>query len=235
MITINNLIVGYQKGENIIDSLQVMFSRNEIHGVVGLNGAGKTTLFNAIFGLIPIQQGIILYNGQPLTKKEMAYLPTENFFYSNITGKEYLAIFRNHDFDAERWNELFMLPLDQIIDEYSTGMKKKLALLGVIKQNKPIMLLDEPFNGLDIEMCRILRLILLKLKEAGKTIIVSSHVIETLTNLCDYIHYLENGKIKYSKQKEDFASFEKEIFAMIEKDNMKVINELLNPIINDRY
>jgi ABC-2 type transport system ATP-binding protein len=217
MITINNLTVCYRKGKNIIDSLQISFPENEIHGIVGLNGAGKTTFFNAVFGLIPIQHGVILYNDQAVTKKETAYLPAENFFYSNITGKEYLALFHNPGFDAERWNELFMLPLDQIIDEYSTGMKKKLALLGVIKQDKPLLLLDEPFNGLDIEMCRILRFILLELKEAGKTIIISSHVMETLTNLCDYIHYLENGKIKYSKQKEDFVLFEKELFATIEK------------------
>jgi ABC-2 type transport system ATP-binding protein len=107
-------------------------------------------------------------------------------------------------------------------------MKKKLALLGIIKQNKPVIILDEPFNGLDIEMCRIVRLILLKLKETGKTIIVSSHVLETLTNLCDYIHYLESGNIKYSKPKEDFVALEKKIFSRIENDNTKMINELLN-------
>jgi len=227
MITINNLTVSYSKKKNVIDSLNVSFLPNAIHGIVGLNGAGKTTFFNAVFGLKQVEQGTILCNNQLLTKKEMAYLPTENFFYSNITGQEYLALFRNPDFDTERWNELFTLPLDQIIDSYSTGMRKKLAILGVIKQNKPVMLLDEPFNGLDIEMCRILRSVLLKLKEAGKTIVVSSHIMETLTNLCDYIHYLENGKIKYSIGKEDFASFEGKIFSMIENDNTNTINELI--------
>ena len=230
MITINNLTVSYRKDKNVIDSLDIAFRENAVHGIVGLNGTGKTTFFNAVFGLKQVQQGAILYNNRPVSKKEMAYLPTENFFYSNITGREYLALFRNSDFDTDQWNELFTLPLDRIIDDYSTGMKKKLAILGVIKQNKPVVLLDEPFNGLDIEMCRILRLVLLELKEMGKTIIISSHVMETLSNLCDYIHYLEDGKIKYSIQKEDFASFEKEIFALIEKDNMKVINELVEKI-----
>ena len=157
----------------------------------------------------------------------MAYLPAENFFYSNITGREYLMLFRNPVFETDQWNELFTLPLDQIIDSYSTGMKKKLAILGVIKQNRPIVLLDEPFNGLDIEMCRILRLALLKLKAGGKTIIVSSHVLETLTNLCDSIHYIEAGKIKYNIPKDNFASFEKEVFALIEKDNTKIIDKLV--------
>jgi ABC-2 type transport system ATP-binding protein len=233
MITINNFIVSYSKGKNVIDSLDITFSDNAIHGIVGLNGSGKTTFFNTIFGLKQMQRGTILYNNQPISKKEMAYLPTENFFYSNITGQEYLALFRNFNFDTERWNKLFALPLDQIIDNYSIGMKKKLAILGVIKQNKPIMLLDEPFNSLDIEMCRILRLLLLRLKETGKMIIISSHVMETLTNLCDYIHYLEDGKIKYNIRKENFTSIEKKIFSIIEKDNTEMIKELLIPNKND--
>ncbi len=227
MIIINNLTVSYQKGRNIIDSLDVTFLQSAIHGIVGLNGTGKTTFFNTVFGLKQAQQGTILYNNQPITKKEMAYLPTENFFYPGITGREYLALFRNAGFDIDQWNELFTLPLDQVIDDYSTGMKKKLAILGVIKQDKPVVLLDEPFNGLDIEMCRILRLVLLKLKETKKTIIISSHVMETLTNLCDCIHYLKNGKIKHSIQKENFASFEKEIFTLIENDNTTTINQLI--------
>lgn len=227
MITLNNLTVCYNRTKNVIDSLNLTLPENNIHGIVGLNGAGKTTLFNAIFGLLSFQQGEILHDTAPVTKKEIAYLPAENYFYSNITGYEYLTLFRNTRFDIEAWNTLFMLPLDQIIDEYSTGMKKKLALLGVIKQDKPIILLDEPFNGLDIEMCRIVRLLILRLKEIGKTVIVSSHIIETLTNLCDHIHYLESGKIKYSKSKENFASLEKELFNLIEKDNTELINTLI--------
>jgi ABC-2 type transport system ATP-binding protein len=234
MITINNLIVSYQKGKNIIDSLNLAFLDKTINGIVGLNGAGKTTFFNTIFGLKHAQKGDILCDNQPITKKIIAYLPAENYFYPNITGREYLSIFFNPTFNINSWNELFKLPLDQIIDEYSTGMKKKLSLFGVIKQNKPIVILDEPFNGLDIEMCSIIRLILLQLKKMGKTIIISSHVIETLTNLCDYIHYLDNGKIKYSIYKDNFASFEKEIFSLIEKDNTELINELIkNPNCND--
>jgi ABC-2 type transport system ATP-binding protein len=72
-----------------------------------------------------------------------------------------------------------------------------------------------------------IRQILLKLKERGKTIIITSHIIETLTNLCDYIHYLEKGKIKYSKDKTDFKEFEREIFASIENKNEELIKELL--------
>jgi ABC-2 type transport system ATP-binding protein len=89
------------------------------------------------------------------------------------------------------------------------------------------MILDEPFNSLDIETCRIIRQILLKLKEQGKTIIITSHIIETLTNLCDHIHFMEGGIIKFSRGKSEFADFEKNLFEALEIRNEVLINELL--------
>ncbi|MDR3218502.1 MAG: ATP-binding cassette domain-containing protein [Dysgonamonadaceae bacterium] len=226
MITIENLTVSYRKGVNVIDSLHLTIIDNTINGIVGLNGAGKTTLFNAIFGLIKKEKGEVFFNRQTITKKEIVYLPTENFFYSLITGREYLSLFGNSDID--KWNSLFKLPLDTIIDDYSTGMKKKLALMGILQQNKPVIMLDEPFNGLDIESCHILKLILLRLKEAGKTLIISSHMMESLTNVCEYIHYLEAGKVKFSRNKEQFNELEKDLFSMIENENTEAIRELID-------
>jgi ABC-2 type transport system ATP-binding protein len=227
MITIENLVVSYEKSEPVIDLLNLMLSDNTINGIVGLNGSGKTTLLNAVYGLKRIDSGSVKHNHHKINKKEMSFLETENYFYPNITAREYLGLFKNPGYDVERWNKLFFLPLDTIIDDFSTGMKKKLALMGILKQDKPIMILDEPFNSLDIESCRIIRQILLKLKDRGKTIIVTSHVIETLTNLCDCIHYLEKGKIKYSKGKSGFEDFEQEIFASIANKNEELINELI--------
>lgn len=227
MITINNLDISYIKDQKVIDSLNLSLFENTIHGIVGLNGAGKTTLLNAIYGLKKIDSGEILNNDLKISKKQLAYLVTENFFYSNITGREYLNLFKNKLFSDDKWNELFLLPLDQIIDNYSSGMKKKLALLTILKQDKSIMILDEPFNGIDIETCRIVRSILLRLKDKGKTIIITSHIIETLTNLCDYIHFLEKGKIKFSKDKDGFSEFERDIFESIENRNVKLISELI--------
>jgi ABC-2 type transport system ATP-binding protein len=152
MITIENLVVSYHKGQNIIDSLNLDLSDNTINGIVGLNGAGKTTLLNSIFGLIAIDSGVIKCSDRKISKKEISFLETENYFYSNITGREYLSLFKNPVYDADKWNQLFLLPLATIVDDYSTGMKKKLALMAILKQDKPIMILDEPFNGLDIEM-----------------------------------------------------------------------------------
>ncbi|PIY32675.1 MAG: hypothetical protein COZ08_06595, partial [Bacteroidetes bacterium CG_4_10_14_3_um_filter_42_6] len=180
-----------------------------------------------LYGLKKPDAGEIRRDGSPLTKKQMSYLVTENFFYSNITGREYLGLFKNQAFDEDKWNQLFLLPLDQIIDGYSTGMKKKLALLGILKQDKLIMILDEPFNGLDIETCRVIRSILLRLREKGKTIVITSHIIETLTNLCDFIHFLEKGVIKISHGKAGFNAFEREIFESIENRNVQMIDDLM--------
>ncbi|MFA5417892.1 MAG: ATP-binding cassette domain-containing protein [Bacteroidales bacterium] len=227
MITIKDLTVSYEKPKKVINGLNLSLGEDTIHGIVGLNGSGKTTLLNTLYGLKKPDAGVIRHDGSPLTKKQMSYLVTENYFYANITGREYLGLFKNQPFDEDKWNQLFLLPLDQIIDGYSTGMKKKLALLGILKQDKPIMILDEPFNGLDIETCRVIRTILLRLKEKGKTIVITSHIIETLTNLCDFIHFLENGVIKISHDKAGFNAFEREIFASIENRNVQMIDDLM--------
>ena len=226
MITIKNVSISYGN-ENVINNLQLELKNDCIHGIVGLNGSGKTTLLNAIFGLKRHDKGEVLYKDKKLTKKDISYLPTENYFYPNITGREYLKLFKNKDFDTEKWNFLFLLPLDKVIETYSTGMKKKLALFGMLKNDKPVMILDEPFNGLDIETSRIIRSVLIKYKEKKKTIIITSHIIETLTNMCDYIHLLENKNIKKNIEKENFKQFESEIFQSIEDKNTDLINELI--------
>jgi len=227
MISINNLTVRYTHKRDVIHSLNLSLIVGNIHGIVGLNGSGKTTLLNTLFGSMKPCNGQIIWQNEPLTKRSIALLPTENFFYSYITGREYLMLIDNPLFDIDKWNELFELPIDQLIDNYSTGMKKKLAFLAVLKQDKPILILDEPFNGIDMESCSILRSILLKIREKGKTIIITSHIIETLTNLCDHIHHLENGTIKQSRPQSEFEAFEKEIFDFLENKNQQRIDNLI--------
>jgi ABC-2 type transport system ATP-binding protein len=225
MITINSLTVSYG-AVTVLRNLSLDLSLGQIHGIVGLNGSGKTTLLNALFGLKNNDTGQIYYLGNKLSRKQVSYLVTDNYFYPNITGNEYLALFNNQKFQAENWNTLFGLPLNQLIDNYSTGMKKKLALMGIFKQDKPILLLDEPFNGLDMETTRIIGSILLKLKELGKTVLVTSHVLSTLTHSCDQIHYLETGAIKSSTGRDGFERFENELHTYIEQKNIESINNL---------
>ncbi len=225
MLTIENLTVAYSKERNVIENLNWQLGEQKIHGLVGLNGAGKTTLLNSVFGLLHPKTGNITFHDQKINRKLIGYLETENYFYSNITGEEYLSLFTNKNFNLEQWNKLFELPLNTLIDNYSTGMKRKLALLGILKLDKQIVILDEPFNGLDLETCKILKLIILKLKERGKTVIVTSHILESLTGLCDEIHYFAGGKIKFTRSKENFSNIENEIFHDFAKDDL--INELI--------
>ncbi len=228
MITFENISISYDGDKQVITSLNAALPNGSIHGLAGLNGSGKTTLLEAIFGLKALDNGQILWNGKPINRQSIAYLVTEPYFYHRITGREYLSLFKNKHFDTEGWNKLFGLPLEQLIDQYSTGMKKKLAILSILKLDKPIILLDEPFNGLDIETGRVLRSVLLRLKTKDKIILITSHILETLTNLCDYIHYLEDGTIRFSKGKDEFESFSKELFDRLEGRNLALINELLD-------
>ena len=115
--------------------------------------------------------------------------------------------------------------MDNLVDTYSTGMKKKLALLGVLKLDKPILLLDEPFSGVDIETIETIKILLKKLSKKNKTIVISSHLIDVMANFCDYIHHIKDKKIKESYFVKDGAdvyanvlgSIKKEISASIEK------------------
>jgi ABC-2 type transport system ATP-binding protein len=213
MLQIQNLSVYYQQNP-VINQLNLSIEKGSIHGLVGLNGSGKTTLFNTIFGLLKFQNGTITFDNQALNSQKIAYLETHNYFYSYLTGGEYLELFKinNKKFDVKSWNELFQLPLNQLIDEYSTGMKKKLAFIAILCLDKPIMLFDEPFNGLDMETNQQIKLIIRQLKEKGKTILITSHIMESLTTICDVISYLKNGTIEFTATQTEFSTVENRIF-----------------------
>ena len=195
MLTIDNLSVSYGT-HTVLSQLDLSLERGGIHGIVGFNGAGKTTLLNAIYG-IPVQRDCIRFDGMPLSRRDIAYLETESFFYSRITGRDYLKLFqaRSGGFDFETLCSVFSLPLDHFVDSYSTGMKKKLALTGILSLDRKVLLLDEPFNGLDLESVSVLQLALRKLRAAGKLVVVTSHILESLSPLCDAIHLLQDGRI----------------------------------------
>ena len=195
MLTIDNLSVSYGT-HTVLSQLDLSLERGGIHGIVGFNGAGKTTLLNAIYG-IPVQRDCIRFDGTPLSRRDIAYLETESYFYSRITGRDYLKLFqaRGGGFDFETLCSVFSLPLDHFVDSYSTGMKKKLALTGILSLDRKVLLLDEPFNGLDLESVSVLQLALRKLCAAGKLVVVTSHILESLSPLCDAIHLLQDGRI----------------------------------------
>lgn len=229
MLTIRNLQVEYKKGSPILKGIDLSMESGKIHGLVGLNGAGKTTLLNTLYAFIRPSEGSICYNERALKRRDIAYLEAENYFYPYMTGREYLNLFPagKNGFETDSWQQLFHLPLDDITENYSTGMRKKLALLGVLKPDKPIVVLDEPFNGLDLESAHILTLILQQLREGGKTVLVTSHVFETLTSSCDQIHHINHGIIGHSYSREQFGMLQKLLYSTIEDQASDQIKKLI--------
>lgn len=226
MIEITGLLVKLND-TIILNNHKYDFQESMIHGIVGLNGAGKTTFFNTVSGVIKPNSGTIARNKKLISYSEIGYLESVNFFYSRLTGYEYLNIFSrsNSDFKLEAFNQLTNLPLSNLIETYSTGMKKKLAMLSIIKQDKPIYLLDEPFNSLDIESVKVMEMVIQNFKSKQKTVFISSHIIETLVPVCDQIHLLENGIFKKAFDKWEFSSIEEALLGHFKQTAERIIGE----------
>lgn len=211
MIKVENLHKSFGKNQ-VLNNLSVTFNTGGVYGIVGENGAGKTTLFRCIAGLEEFD-GLVESNAKML-KDELGYLMTESYFLPKLTGKEYIQLLTNARGlkinDIEERN-VFDLPLNQYASTYSTGMKKKLALTAVLLQNSNYFILDEPFNGVDIQSNLMITEIILKLKELGKTVLISSHIFSTLTNTCDQIYLLKKGEGLRLIEKENFNALEAEM------------------------
>lgn len=211
MIQIKNLSKRFGENE-VLKNINLQFSKGHIYGVVGENGAGKTTLFRCIAGLEDYEGSII--SGLNPLKNHLGLLQTEPYFFSKITGKEYLKLLCNArgkmHVDIESKN-IFDLPLNRYASIYSTGMKKKLALTAIFLQGNEYFILDEPFNGVDIQSNLMLTEIILKLKDLNKIVIISSHIFSTLSDTCDEIHVLNKGQQIKSVQKSEFKTLEQEM------------------------
>ena len=211
MIRIAGLYKSYGSKE-VLKNINIEFSRGKIYGIIGENGAGKTTLFRCIAGL-ENYQGEIYSDLKPL-KDHLGLLFSDPFFFPKITGHEYVRLLCNArgkevpDIDA---SNIFDLPLNQYVSTYSTGMKKKLALMAILVQGNECFILDEPFNGIDINGSIMLTEIILKLKQLNKTIILSSHIFSTLSDTCDEIHILRNGEFTEVVEREDFDRLESQM------------------------
>jgi ABC-2 type transport system ATP-binding protein len=213
----------------VLNCPAINFEPGQTHGIIGLNGAGKTTLFNILSTFLTPSEGKVLLADNKLKREDILFLETNNYFYSNLTGKEYLSIFptTNNRFNIDAINDLLQVPLNQVTESYSAGMKKKLALMAIIKQDKPIYIFDEPFNGLDLESGKVLELIVQNLKTKGKTIFISSHILSPLLTLCDQVHLLQNGIFTKKYSQNHFNNIDKDLFASFSKEAGEIIGNVM--------
>lgn len=211
MIQIENLSKSYGDHQ-VLKGINLSFESGMVYGIVGENGAGKTTLFKCISKMEDYSGEIKFNNG--LIKDQLGYLLTHPYFLSKITGREYLTLMcnaRKIRIENLASKNIFDLPLDKFAGSYSTGMKKKLAISAILLQKNEIFILDEPFNGVDVHSNMLIEEIILKLKERGKMVIISSHIFSTLENTCDYIYLLKDGLIQRKANKGQFTEIEEEM------------------------
>lgn len=223
MLEIKNLTKTY--GNTVaLENINLDFHPGKVYGIVGENGAGKTTLFKCIAGL-ESYQGNISSTFHPI-KDHLGYLETNPIFMSYLTGWEYLKLLcKAKNITTENFEEqnLFDLPLLEYAENYSTGMKKKLALMGVLLRKNDIIILDEPFNGVDIQSNMLISEIISELKVLKKTILISSHIFSTLNESCDKIVLLSRGKVVKQVQKDNYAALEKSMKQTVVGDKLKNI------------
>lgn len=206
MLELSKLFFGYN-ATPIIKGLSLSVSPGKIYGVLGRNGSGKSTLFKLLSGVHKIQSGEIKYNGEALRRDSIGFLETRNFFYPYMKGREYLELLGAQASGISKWNKLFDLPLEMYTDDYSTGMRKKLAFMGQMLLDRPILLLDEPFNGVDMEGNLQLQEIIKQIK-LDKIILISSHILPGLMELSDAILLLEDGRFQKEYRPEEFESLQ---------------------------
>ncbi|MDR0228782.1 MAG: ATP-binding cassette domain-containing protein [Flavobacteriaceae bacterium] len=181
-----------------------------IYGVIGKNGQGKTTLFKCILGL-ENYVGQSTLGGNNLDMRTTAWCSAEPAVYDELTSKEFYR-FYNHLSGKKESSKalLFELPSDKLIKEFSTGMKKKVYLNAVLQREYEMYILDEPFNGLDIESNYYLMKYLEQLAKHS-IILISSHIIDVLYKHCHGIFMVKNQEVK-KYIKEEFGKIEEEFF-----------------------
>lgn len=219
MLKIDGLCKVYKDGKKAVDNLKLEVKKGDIYGFIGHNGAGKTTTIKCITGILDFNEGEILIGEKSIKKdpiackKTMAYIPDNPDLYENMTGIQYLN-FTADIFDIvkkdrieriKKYSELFELSesLGKTIGAYSHGMKQKLAIIAAFIHEPKLLILDEPFTGLDPKASHILKECMKELCEGGGAIFFSTHVLEVAEKLCNKIAIIKGGKlIKSGKTKE---------------------------------
>ena len=198
-----------------VDDLSLHIAPGEIYGFIGHNGAGKTTTLKSVVGILQFDNGEIYIDGTSITadplkcKKEIAYIPDNPDIYEFMTGIKYLDIFGVSAADRQekirKYAEIFELSSDlaQPISTYSHGMKQKLAIISAWIHSPKLIIMDEPFVGLDPKAAHLLKGMMREICDNGGAIFFSTHVLEVAEKLCDKIAIIKEGKLVRSGTMEE--------------------------------
>lgn len=211
MLKIVNLSKTYNGSKKAVDNISLEVNSGEIVGFIGHNGAGKTTTIKSIVGILDFTEGEIYINGTSIKKdpiqckKQIAYIPDNPDLYESLTGIQYLNfigdIFEVSKEEREsligKYGEAFEITksFGDLISSYSHGMKQKLAIISALIHKPKLLILDEPFVGLDPKASHTLKEIMKNLCEEGGAIFFSTHVLEVAEKICHKIAIIKDGKL----------------------------------------
>jgi ABC-2 type transport system ATP-binding protein len=211
MLKIKNLSKTYKGGKRAVDNLTLEIKPGDIYGFIGHNGAGKTTTLRAIAGSLDSDAGDILIHGisiktNPLAcKKIMAYIPDNPELYENLTGIQYIKFIgdvygvskEERKTGIAKYSDAFELTpnLGDLISSYSHGMKQKLTIIAALIHKPMLLLLDEPFVGLDPKAAYTLKGFIAELCAGGSAVFFSTHVLDTAEKLCNRIAIIKEGRL----------------------------------------
>ena len=210
MLRIENLTKSYND-KKAVDGLTLHIRAGELYGFIGHNGAGKTTTLKACCGILNFEEGEIFVDGEsvkknPLAcKKKIAYIPDNPELYGFMKGIQYLHFVGDiyevptdvRQARIRKYADAFELTeaLAQPISTYSHGMKQKLAVISALLHEPKLVIMDEPFVGLDPKAAHILKELMREICDRGGAIFFSTHVLEVAEKLCDKIAIIKNGKL----------------------------------------
>lgn len=235
MLEIKNLTKKY--GEKVaVDDLSLTVQNGQICAFIGHNGAGKTTTLKVIAGILNFEQGEIKIDGIDVKKNPMeakrilAYLPDNPDLYEYLTGIEYLNfianIFKMSENDRKQKIEQYAKrigifdALQNQISSYSHGMKQKLALVSALIHSPRLLLLDEPFVGLDPISSHEMKLIMQEMAQNGATIFYSTHVLDVAEKICNQVAIIKQGKLVVFGKMEEVKGMQslENVFLELEND-----------------
>lgn len=207
LIQLKNINKSYGR-QQVLKDLCVNFAKGKIHGIIGRNGSGKTQMFKVIAGYVLPDSGEVLVDGQKIGvevdyPKNLGMLIESPGFlpgYSGLFNLQMLAAMNTKLGKKELLEILKTVGLENAVHkkvgQYSMGMRQRLGIAQAIMDTPSILILDEPFNGLDNAGVKEIRALLLQLRDEGKTILLASHHAEDISSLCDTVHEMEGGVIR---------------------------------------